>query len=76
MDDRYRNAARNGAYPSADSFRAMSKEEMRHRELWQAQGAKNAWMLQAVNAMPVAQFPPKPQTRWVRFKRWLSSFTD
>lgn len=71
MDDRYRNAARNGDYPSPDAFRAMSKEELDHRAQWQAQGARNAWMVQ-----PVEDAPKPPPSLWTRFKRWLSSLTD
>ena len=39
-----------------------------------AQQNMNAWMRGAVDALPIAQFPPKPKrTRWQRLMAWLAA---
>lgn len=72
----------------AESMRAMSDEQMAARAAAQEGSMRNAgpdgpdyarhqaamtnFWRGAVDAMPIAQLPPKPRlTLWTRFKRWL-----
>lgn len=39
-----------------------------------AQQNMNAWKRDALDAMPIAQFPPKPKrTRWQRLMAWIKA---